>query len=80
MKAKSMILIMIALGCGTVAAVGISQVIVADDGEEKVATAKILVAMKLIDIAEPLNAENVKLEEWPSELVPSPGRWQQSCR
>ena len=72
MKAKSIILIMIALGCGLVASIGISQVMVQDGNAEapKYETCKILVAMKLIDIAAPLDAENVKLEEWPKELTP----------
>ena len=72
MKAKSMMLMMIALGCGLVAAIGISQVIVrgGDSDAPRVDTAKILVAMDLIDIAEELTAENVKLEEWPQALIP----------
>ncbi len=73
MKAKSMILILIALGCGLIASIGVSQVMVKKgDGnkQDKIKTQEVLVAMKLIDIANPLDEENVKVEEWPEELVP----------
>jgi len=75
MKAKSLILIMIALGCGLVASIGISQVMVngGDAQVKEVETTKILVAMKTIAIAEPLNSENLKLEEWPKDRAPEGG-------
>ena len=73
MKAKSLILIMIALGCGLVASIGVSQVMVKGGGEvqvKEVETTKILVAMEIIDIGSQLNSENLKLEEWPKDRVP----------
>ena len=73
MKAKSLILIMIALGCGLVASIGVSQVMVKGGGEVQVKeaeTTKILVAMEIIDIGNKLNSENLKLEEWPKDRVP----------
>lgn len=70
MRAKSLILIFIALGCGLVASIGISQVI--DRGGEKIAveTEAILVALADIDINAKLDAQNVRLEEWPKAKIP----------
>lgn len=70
MRAKSLILIFIALGCGLVASIGISQVV--DRGGEKVAVESepILVALSDIDINAKLDAQNVKLEEWPKAKIP----------
>jgi pilus assembly protein CpaB len=73
MKAKSMVLILIALGCGLVASIGISQVM--DRGSQQggvveTETQRILVALTNIDIGEKLNAQNVKLEEWPKDRIP----------
>jgi pilus assembly protein CpaB len=68
-----MVLLLLALGCGLVASIGISQVIerrnqaAAPAGE----TEPIYVALKDIKINEPLSAQNLKLEEWPKEKVPS---------
>lgn len=70
MRAKSLILIFIALGCGLVASIGISQVV--DRGGEAVAveTEAILVALSDIDINSKLDAINVRLEEWPKAKIP----------
>lgn len=70
MRAKSLILIFIALGCGLVASIGISQVV--DRGGEKIAveTEPILVALTDMDINTKLDALNVKLEEWPKAKIP----------
>jgi pilus assembly protein CpaB len=70
MRAKSLILIFIALGCGLVASIGISQVV--DRGGEKIAveTEAILVALADIDINAKLDAQNVRLEEWPKAKIP----------
>ncbi len=73
MKAKSMVLILIALGCGLVASIGISQVMdrgSRDDKAPAAETQRILVAMGNIDINAKLTAQNVKLEEWPKDRVP----------
>lgn len=72
MRMKSLILIFIALGCGLVASIGISQVM--ERGGSGAAPAmemeQILVALADIDIDAKLNAENVQLEEWPKSKVP----------
>lgn len=73
MRPKSMILIVIALGCGLVASIGISQVIDKRNqqaGPNKGETVKIFVAMVDVPIGEPLTAELVRLEEWPKDRVP----------
>ena len=71
MRAKSMILIMIALGCGLVASIGISQHLERGKQTGQASeTEKIFVAMAAIDIGQPLTAENVKLEEWPKTKIP----------
>lgn len=69
MRARSMVLIFIALGCGLVASIGISQVLERDKKTE-VTTEKIFVAIKDIDIGEKLGAQSVKLEQWPRERLP----------
>lgn len=71
MRAKSILLIVIALGCGTVASIGISQVVNRPQGQvAEVETEKIFVAAADIDIRDPLNPQNLKLEEWPLARIP----------
>lgn len=72
MRMKSLILIFIALGCGLVASIGISQVLQGSGsrGTPQLEMAQILVALSDIDINAKLDASNVKLEEWPKMKVP----------
>ena len=71
MRGKSMILIMIALGCGLVASIGISQILDRNNKPKaNVATKKIFVAVQDVDINKILDAEMIKLEEWPADKVP----------
>ncbi|MEM7315803.1 MAG: Flp pilus assembly protein CpaB [Planctomycetota bacterium] len=72
MRPKSMILILIALGCGLIASIGISQVVEknADSGAEAVQTSPIYVAAVDVQIKEELTAQRVKLEEWPVDRIP----------
>ncbi len=72
MRAKSLVLIMIALGCGLVASIAISQVMErgANSGNGKVETVPIYVATTDIDMNEQLTAENVRMEEWPKSKIP----------
>jgi pilus assembly protein CpaB len=73
MRSKSILLLALALGCGLVASIGISQVMerrhqtTITPGE----TEAIFVAMHDIPSSEPLTPQNVKLEEWPKEKVPT---------
>lgn len=73
MRPKSMVLIMIALGCGLVASIGISQVMENRAGQgngEAVETKEIYVAVADIPVGTALTPELVKLEKWPSDRVP----------
>src|SRR5258705_3654963 len=72
MKMKSLILIFIALGCGLVATIGISQVMERNSGggSATIKMEQILVAKGDIDIGAVLDANSVQLEEWPANKVP----------
>lgn len=72
MKMKSLILIFIALGCGLVATIGISQVMERSSGGGTTAMEmeQILVTKEDIDIGATLDANTVVLEEWPAAKVP----------
>ena len=72
MRPKSMVLIVIALGCGLVASIGISQVLESRNQlEEKVETVEVLVAKGEIKVAESIKEEMLELEMWPKDKVPS---------
>ncbi len=73
MRAKSILLLMLALGCGLVASIGITQVMAkrsADAGTESGETQAILVALKDIPMGDPITAQVVKLETRPVAYVP----------
>jgi len=72
MRPKSLLLIVIALGCGLVASIGISQVIEKNgDGEDQVPeTSPILVAKLDIPNGESITVAAVALEEWPVTKIP----------
>src|SRR5215475_1188997 len=71
MRPKSMMLLLLALGCGLVASIGISQVINRNhDAAPAEETESILVAAKDIKVTEPLSDKNVKTEEWPKSKIP----------
>jgi pilus assembly protein CpaB len=67
-----MILIVIALGCGLVASIGISQVMEnrGAEGPLVVPTENIYVATTDIPLGEIMTAKMVKQEEWPKDKVP----------
>jgi len=73
MRAKSLALLILALGCGLVASIGITQVMAKrDTGASKTSgeTLPVFVAMKEIPLGEPLTAEIVGLEQWPKDKMP----------
>ncbi|MCA9125041.1 MAG: Flp pilus assembly protein CpaB [Planctomycetaceae bacterium] len=71
MRAKSLVLFVIAVGCGLAASIGVSQYMENAGGQAaQVETATILVAMTDINIGEKLDAQTVKLEDWPKDRVP----------
>jgi pilus assembly protein CpaB len=72
MRSKSIILLVLALGCGLIASIGISQVMEARgktpaDAGDKLA---VFVAMADINAREVMTAQNIKLEEWPKSIIP----------
>lgn len=72
MRAKNMMLFVVAVGCGLVASIGVSQYMerASGSGSAAVETAKIFVAMTDVSQGVKLDAQNVKLEEWPKDRVP----------
>lgn len=71
MRAKSLILLVVALGCGMIAAVAVSKAVMDKGPAQPVeATVEIFVAVKDLQHAEKISAENVKLEKWPKNRVP----------
>ncbi len=72
MRAKSMVLILIALGCGLIASIAISQVMErgSNKGTATLETVQIYVALSDIDVNEQLSATNVRLEDWPKSKIP----------
>lgn len=73
MRSKSIILLALALGCGLVASIGISQVMErrnqapVNHGE----TELIVVALHDINANEAITPQNIKTEEWPKSKVPA---------
>ena len=71
MKMKSLILIFIALGCGLVASIGISQVMErGGKSGPSMEMDQILVAFSEVDAGAKLDAQNIKLEDWPKGKIP----------
>ncbi len=72
MRAKSMALLMLALGCGLVASIGITQVMAKRNAEpaSTAETQPIFIAASDIPLGDRLSAEVLKLEAWPKDKVP----------
>jgi pilus assembly protein CpaB len=74
MRAKTVALLVLALGCGAVASVGIVQVIAkrgTDPAPVEAETQAVFTALKDVSQGDPLSGENVKLEQWPKDKVPA---------
>jgi pilus assembly protein CpaB len=69
MRTKSLVLIIIALGCGLVASIGISEVLKQKPSDGSMETEPVLMAAIDIDIGTKLDAQNVKVEQWPKGKV-----------
>lgn len=71
MRPKSLLLLGLALGCGLVASIGISQVM-DRNGMPKAAaeTVPIYIALHNINLGDPIEAGMLSLEEWPKDKVP----------
>ena len=72
MKGKSLALLVLALGCGLVASLGITQVL-AKRGDPSAAsdTTPVYVAKADIATGSLVTRENVKVEQWPKDRVPA---------
>lgn len=71
MRPKSMVLILIALGCGLIASIGISQVMERKAGDTtSVKMSPIYVAVMDISAGEELTSQKIKFEEWPVDKIP----------
>jgi len=60
----------LALGCGLVASIGISQVMDRNNSPSKLETAPIYVALHNINLGDPIDAKMLSLQEWPKDKVP----------
>ena len=73
MRGKSFALLILALGCGLVASIGITQVI-SKQGDEpetpKGDTQAIFVALEDIAFGDPVTSQILRLEQWPTDKVP----------
>jgi pilus assembly protein CpaB len=71
MKAKTLILLFVALGCGMIAAVAVSKAVMTNqNGSAEEAMVEIIVAAKDMQQGEQISAEDVKLEQWPKARLP----------
>ncbi len=72
MSPKSLVLLAIALGCGLVASIAISQVIDSNSKNQvAVETTPIYVALQNINLGDPVDDSMVSLQEWPKDKVPT---------
>jgi pilus assembly protein CpaB len=71
MRPKSLLLLALALGCGLVASIGISQVM-ERNGRPQAAleTVPIYVALHNINLGDPIDMSMLSLQEWPKDKVP----------
>ncbi|NQT13446.1 MAG: Flp pilus assembly protein CpaB [Planctomycetes bacterium] len=73
MRAKSLLLLFLALGCGLVASIGITQVISSKDSGSPSPSgemATIFTALEDLPMGDMVTAQSLKLEEWPVDKVP----------
>lgn len=70
MRAKSIVLLLIAGACGLIASISISQVIERNNNPGEVPMGELFVAVTDIDIGAKLDATNVKLDKWPKDRIP----------
>ena len=70
MRAKSMLLLVIALGCGVVASVAVSQVVLDQKNRGETQTAPVLVVAKEISAATKIGPDSFRIEQWPVDRIP----------
>jgi pilus assembly protein CpaB len=71
MRSKSVLLLALALGCGLVASIGISQVMDREKGTQAAETEPVFVTLTDINPNDLITAQMIKLEEWPKGKVPA---------
>ncbi|MCA9099535.1 MAG: Flp pilus assembly protein CpaB [Pirellulales bacterium] len=73
MRPKSIVLLMLALGCGLIASIGINQVLANRATQQAPVqdTTPIYVVQTQVELGVPVTAEMLKLEPWPTDLVPA---------
>jgi pilus assembly protein CpaB len=69
MRPKSLLLLGLALGCGLVASIGISQVM-DKKPTATLETVPIYIALHNINLGDPIDAKMLSLQEWPKDKVP----------
>ena len=71
MRTRSVLLLMVALGCGLVASIGITQVMARRGAGQQVKdAAAIYVAQEDIPMGDPISPQLLQLEEWPKDKIP----------
>jgi len=70
MRPKSFILLVLALGCGIVASIGITQVMAKRGADVAIELEPVVVAIADIPMGDPIPPQLVKLEDWPKDKVP----------
>ena len=71
MRPKSIMLLVLALGCGRVASIGISQVMDRQGGGTEIEMTPIYVASVDVGVGDKLTAEMVRIEPWPKSKIPA---------
>ncbi len=71
MRGKSLALLIVSLGCGLVASLGITQVLAKRGDSTPTDTTPVYVATADIGIGSVASEENVKVEQWPKDKVPA---------
>jgi len=73
MRPKSLALLMLALGCGLVASIGIMQLLArrhAETEDSITETQTVFVAIKDVALGDLLSSQLLKLEQWPKDKIP----------
>jgi pilus assembly protein CpaB len=71
MKGKSLALLILALGCGLVASVGITQVLKRGDTGPPPDTSPVFVAKTDIPMGSLISQDSLKIDQWPKDRVPA---------
>lgn len=70
MRSRSVLLLVVALGCGVVASVAVSQVVLNQNERQEVRTVNVLVASKNLSAALKVPLDGFRVEQWPADRVP----------